>query len=78
MKLSNYTPKPTGLNEHEKAVVESYFFGNKERAFTNERGVVLNKTWQIARLTGISEARINRYIDKVLAEKRKKLNDEDS
>lgn len=75
MKLSNYTPHPKGLTAQEQAVVKSYFFGNNKTAFTNNKGVVLNKTWQIARLTGLSERRISRYIDKILAEKRNAVNE---
>lgn len=76
MKLSNYVPSPRRLSSEQKLLIEKYFFGGKGKAFTDDRGIVLNKTWQISVLTGISEYRITRYLNKILTQKRNQLNEE--
>jgi hypothetical protein len=71
MKLSNYTPSKCHLTQEQKKLIEGYFFGGNE--FTNAKGIILNKMWHIAQLTGIRETKISQYVDSVLYEKRKKM-----
>jgi hypothetical protein len=76
MKLSNYTPSPKRLTSEQKQLIESYFTGKIK--FTNDKGVILNKSWQIAQLTGLKEGTVNRYVDSLIYEKRKKMNNENN
>ncbi len=73
MKLSNYTYSTKHLTEEQKKLIEGYFFGGNK--FTNDKGITLNKMWHIAQLTGIREAKISQYLDSILYEKRKKMNE---
>lgn len=75
MKLSNYKPSPNRLSPEQKELIESHFWGAKSKEFTDTKGVVLNMAWQIAELTGIAERKINRYVNVLLTEKLKKIND---
>jgi len=73
MKLSNYTPSPKRLTNEQKQLIENYFTGKIR--FTNDKGVILNKSWQISQLTGLKESTVNRYVDAIIYEKRKKMNE---
>jgi hypothetical protein len=71
MKLSNYTPSPKRLTAEQKQLIENYFTGKVK--FANDKGVILNKSWHIAQLTGLNESTVNRYIDAFIYEKRKNM-----
>lgn len=75
MKLSKHKPSPNRLTPEQKQLIESHFWGEKSKEFTDAKGVVLNMAWQISELTGIGERQINRYVNFLITEKIKKTND---
>lgn len=75
MKLSNYIPKKKPLTDEQKKLIESYFWGEKSKEFKDIDGVILNTTKVISLVTGISENRISRYLNILLAQKRNSIND---
>jgi len=76
MKQSNHIPSPNRLSIAQKQLIESYFCGENSKNFTDAKGIVLNKTWQISELTGINEFRVVRYLNRLIEQKIKKMNNE--
>lgn len=75
MKLSNHIQSPNRLTQEQKQLIESFFWGENSKSFTDVKGVVLNKTWQISVLTGIQDYKVERYLNRLIKLKREKLNE---